>query len=104
MTLLKDQPISFQLVRPGSIHSYQALTIILDKKIKQHRDEILKRLEKNGVQARKYYYPSLNSVSCFKNKRLIDAYNCNVKTIDYLMQIKKYPKVIITIDVDSLKS
>jgi ribosomal protein S10 len=41
---------------------------------------------------------------CFKNKRLIDAYNCNVKTIDYLMQIKKYPKVIITIDVDSLKS
>jgi ribosomal protein S10 len=41
---------------------------------------------------------------CFKNKRLIDAYNCNVKTIDYLMKIKKYPKVIITIDVDSLKS
>jgi ribosomal protein S10 len=41
---------------------------------------------------------------CFKNKKLIDAYNCNVKTIDYLMKIKKYPKVIITIDVDSLKS
>jgi ribosomal protein S10 len=40
---------------------------------------------------------------CFKNKRLIDAYNCNKKTIDYLMKIKKYSKVIITIDMDSLK-
>lgn len=41
---------------------------------------------------------------CFKNKKLVDAYNCNSKTIDYLMKIKKYPKVTITIDMDSLNS
>jgi ribosomal protein S10 len=40
----------------------------------------------------------------FKNKRLIDCWNCNSKTIARLMAIKRYKLVTVTIDTDCLKS
>ena len=39
---------------------------ILPEKFGKTRDEVFKNLEENDIYARKYFYPAINELSCYK--------------------------------------
>ena len=53
---------------PDNIKSNYAYFPVVFDGYKESRDEIFKKLEKNNIIARKYFYPLTNSYECYKDK------------------------------------
>lgn len=67
---LADIPgLQLNPVQEGVMSNYAYFPVVFDEKIfGSSRNEVYKRLEENGIGARKYFYPLTNSFNCFHGK------------------------------------
>lgn len=63
---LKDLPLSFQEIEPDCRSSYKDFAVLLEDGWVLTRDELAVLLEKEGIPARKYFYPPLHRQHFFK--------------------------------------
>lgn len=55
-------------------NNYAYYPLYVDKKIfGRSRDEIFENLKRNGIFARKYFYPAVNEMTCYKNLHQINT-------------------------------
>lgn len=56
-------------IQKDVVPNYAYYPVYFDKKVfGKDRDEIKKQLKKYDIYARKYFYPAINDMSCYKNK------------------------------------
>lgn len=53
--------------QPGIKSNYAYLPVVFDD-YKMSRDEVFEKLKENNILARKYFYPTTNSFSCYKGR------------------------------------
>lgn len=55
-------------VQPGVESNYAYFPVVFDEKLfGASRNEVMKKLGENGIGARKYFYPLINSFDCYNN-------------------------------------
>ena len=77
--LAKLPGISFQKITPSCFSVYKDLTILVDeKKFGKPRDELLKELLNNDIQAKVYFYPTLHRKKVYKKYKDISLPNTDL--------------------------
>ena len=59
--------IIFSKNQKGVKHNYSYFPVVFDG-YKLNRDEVFEILKENGIIARKYFYPTINSFECYRNE------------------------------------
>ena len=61
--------ICLNVVQPQVSSNYAYFPVVFEEKtFGASREEVFSALEKNGIMARKYFYPLTNTFSCFHGK------------------------------------
>lgn len=79
----------------GVIHNYAYFPVVFDKEFGKSRDEVAEILSKNGVFARKYFYPITSLFECYRGKfeiqptPIAQAVSENVLTLPLYADLKE---------------
>lgn len=55
--LCDDNRFTFQQIRPWASHSYWMVSVVLHKRVKKERDEVMCKMASYGVETRPVFYP-----------------------------------------------
>jgi dTDP-4-amino-4,6-dideoxygalactose transaminase len=73
--------VEFQTINDQAQYNYQYMPLLIDKKIfGLSRDELMQKLEKKGIAARKYFHPPVNRYSCYSHLKK----HFSLKVSDYV--------------------
>ncbi len=63
---LINLPVQFPVPLPNTVYNYSYYPVVFDTE--QRLNTVIDRLKENGVNARRYFYPSLNNLPQFKGE------------------------------------
>jgi len=78
---LKIAGITFQKITADSVSAYKDFAIVVGDEFGITRDQLHEAMDKENITTRKYFYPAIHKLTCYKDMR-----NYNLPNAEYLSQ------------------